>query len=208
MPHSSLAEIMPSDVRIAPRRFSVDEYYRMAEVGILSSKDRVELLQGEVVEMSPIGVRHAACVDFLAACFMVRLGDRAHVRVQGPVRLDGLSEPEPDVAVLKRRPDGYTTAHPRPEDVLLIVEVAQASVEKDRSVKLPLYASAGIPEVWIVNLIDGAVEVFRDPDKSGYTMSEVAVRGHEIAPAAFPDVRLVVGDPDSAHLLHHAPVAG
>lgn len=137
---------------ITRRRFTVDEYHRMAEAGILGEDDRVELLDGEIVEMTPIGPRHAGGVNRLTRLFTTRLGARAIVTVQNPVVLGVRWEPQPDLAILRPRPDFYSTAHARPEDILLIVEVAETSGEADRRVKVPGYAAAGVPETWRVDL--------------------------------------------------------
>lgn len=134
-------------VQLLRRSFTVEEYHRMAEAGILREDDRVELLEGEIVEMTPIGSRHAACVDRLNQLGVRGVGPRAIVRVQSPVRLGERSEPQPDLTLLRARPDFYAHAHPGPADVLLIIEVAEASADADRTVKMPLYARAAIPEV-------------------------------------------------------------
>lgn len=178
--------------QVQTRPFTVDEYYRMAEAGILHEDDRVELIRGAIVEMSPIGSRHAARVDRLSTEFHTRLISRAIVRVQGPVRLSPNSEPEPDILLLRPRSDFYAAAHPGPADVLLLVEVADTSLEYDRGEKLALYAEAGIPEVWIVDLAHEVVEVFRQPDAGSYRRQDVFGRGASLAPEAFPDAVISV----------------
>ncbi len=165
---------------VTKRRFTVGEYHRLAEAGILSEDDRVELLEGEIFEMSPISSRHASCVDRLVQLFSERLGRRAIVRVQNPVRLSEYSEPQPDLTLLKPRADFYRAAHPQPDDVLLLVEVSETSGEFDRRVKLPLYATAGIPEVWIVDLSCEQIEVYRDPKPEGYQQSQIVGRGQTL----------------------------
>lgn len=130
-------------VQVQRRLFTVSEYYRMAEAGILGEDDRVELLEGEIVQMAPIGSNHRGTVDFLANSLVSRLGARAIVRTQNPIRLDDFSEPQPDVALLHPRADFYRRSHPTPADVLLLVEVADSSVAFDRQVKLPLYCPSG-----------------------------------------------------------------
>lgn len=179
-------------IPLPKRRFTVAEYYRMAEAGILSPEDRVELIEGEVVEKTPIGSRHAGRVNYLADELGRALGLRALVTAQNPVRLGDISEPEPDIAVLRRRPDYYDSRHPTPQDVLLIIEVAETSAESDRAVKGPLYARAGIPEFWLVDLTAGAVEIYRTPGLSGWQEHRTAHGGERIAPVAFPDVELEV----------------
>ena len=172
------------------RPFTVTDYYRMAETGVLDPSERVELIEGEVIRMNPIGPTHANCVDRLNRDLVTALGDRATVRIQNPVRLSELSEPEPDVAVI--RPDRDLSRHPGPTDVLLIVEVADSSIGFDRRVKLPLYASAGIPEVWIVDLATRAVEIHSQSGSTGYAVSERHQTGSTLQVPGFPDVGLSV----------------
>ena len=181
-------------VELARRRFTVDEYYRMAEVGILSHQERVELVDGEIVEMSPIGSWHAACVAILNRLFSRLLGDRAVLWVQNPVRLGPRSEPEPDVCLLRPPLDSYRKAHPVPEDVLLLIEVADTTLQYDRSVKVPMYARAGIREVWIIDLAGDAVLIYRTPSPEGYLREGRVGRGGSFAPEAFPDATLAVDD--------------
>lgn len=168
-------------VQIARRHFNVTEYYRMAETGILSESDRVELIDGEVVEMSPIGSRHAACVDRLNQVFCLLLGKHLIVRVQNPVRLDEYSEPQPDLCLLQPRADFYAQAHPTPADVLLVVDVADSSAGFDREVKLPLYAQASVPEVWLVNLPAETVEIYAQPSAGKYQKSREFKHGEIIS---------------------------
>ena len=181
-------------VQLLRRRFTVDEYHRMGQVGILGDDDRVELLEGEIVEMAPIGSRHQATVDRLTELFSSRVAAMAAVRVQGPIRLGGDSEPEPDLTLLRRRVDFYATAHPGPEDVLLLVEVSDSSIEYDREVKLPLYARHGIIEVWLVGLEAGVVEVYRSPAAQGYQEVSQLSRGQTLEAAAFPGLEVRVGE--------------
>jgi Uma2 family endonuclease len=181
-------------VLLARRRFTVDEYYRMAEAGILTEDDRVELIEGEIVEMPPIGRRHAACVDGIAELFFRNFVDVARTRNQNPVRLSEYNEPEPDVALLRRRPDFYSSGHPTPEDVLLLVEVADTSLVMDRRVKMPLYARSGIPETWLVDLDAEAIFVHRDPSPDGYRTVQAVRPGETLAPLAFPDRPLAAAD--------------
>jgi Uma2 family endonuclease len=178
----------------ARRLFTTDEYHRMAETGILSEDDRVELLDGEIVRMSPIGSRHAACVDRLAELFTRRLPSRAIVRIQSPILLGRRSEPQPDLALLKRRADYYAERHPQSADVLLVIEVVDSSREVDRGRKLPLYARSGIPEVWVIDLKRDEVEVYRRPALRGYQDHERVRRGQRVAPMAFPRTAFSVGD--------------
>ncbi len=183
---------MSTDLR--RRRFTVDDYYRMAEAGVLGEDDRVELIEGEIVEMSPSGSRHAGCVNWLAHHFIRALQDRAVVAVQNPIRVSDISEPQPDLVLARPRQDSYRSAHPRPEDVLLVIEAGDSSLPVDRTVKAPLYAVAAISEFWIVDLEDGALEVFRDPSPSGYRSVQRFARGDTVHPLAFPDLQIAVED--------------
>jgi len=174
------------------RLFTVEEYYRMVEAGVFSEDDRVELLEGEIYEMAAIGSRHAAVVDRLNQIFSPAGGKQYIVRVQSPVRLSRLSEPQPDLAILRHRPDFYAGAHPTSADVLLIVEVADTTAETDRSVKVPLCARSGIPEVWLIDLAGERVEVYRSPSPHGY-LTQTRVAGDQmVSPLALPDVVIPV----------------
>ena len=179
-------------VQVLRHRFTVEDYHRMGEAGILSADHRVELIDGEIVVMTPIGSPHAGEVNRLNRLFVVRLGDRAVVTVQNPVVFPPDSEPQPDLAILRPRPDFYGRLHPRPEDVLLIIEVGDTSLGYDRTVKAPLYARAGIPELWIIDLEGECVEVYRQPAAGAYQQVQRFPRGQSVAPQAFPDLRLAV----------------
>lgn len=169
-------------VEAAHWRFTVDEYHKMAEAGILCEDDPVELIDGEIVQMSPIGSRHVASVSLVneAAFAQIRRGS-AVVISQSPVRLDEHSEPEPDLAVLRFRADHYAGALPKPEDVLLVLEVADSSLTYDRRTKLPLYAGAGIPEAWLLDLEGETLERHTNPAGGRYGTVARAVRGQELA---------------------------
>jgi Uma2 family endonuclease len=180
--------------QLARRAFSRAEYHRMAQVGILPPDDRVELIEGEVVEMSPIGSRHAACVARINAMFSRKLAKRAIVWVQNPLALGMRTEVQPDVALLRRRDDFFATQHPGPKDVLLVVEVSETSVAPDRSIKVPLYASRGVREVWLVDLKAASIEVFRQPALRQYRHCSRVGRGERLAPSAFPRSALSVSE--------------
>lgn len=151
-----------------PRLVTVDEYYDMDRTGLLEPDARVELIEGEVVHMPPIGSRHGSATELLDHLLDRALTDRALVRSQLPVRLDNLSEPVPDVAILKFRADRYKASHPTAADVLLIVEVSRSTLRYDTNVKLPLYARHGIPEVWIVDLKNSQLRTYRSPSEGRY----------------------------------------
>jgi hypothetical protein len=179
-------------MKVLRRRFTVDDYYRMAQAGILSEDDRVELIEGEIIQMTGIGSRHANTVTQLTMLFATRLAGRAVVSVQNPVRLSFYTEPQPDVVLL--RPRSYADAHPRPEDVFLLVEVSDTTLPYDRDVKLPLYARAGVREVWIVDLEAEAIHIYRAPAEHGFTVTEHRSGDQPSCPEAFPDVGLNVGE--------------
>jgi Uma2 family endonuclease len=172
------------------RRFTVDEYDRMVEAGVLHEDDRVELIDGEIVEMTPIGPRHAACVDRLNFHLSRQAGDRAILRVQGPVVLGRWAQPEPDLAVLRPPIERYAHAHPQAADILLLIEVAETSLEYDCSVKLLLYARLGAPEVWVVNLPEDRIEVYQGPRGEGYATRRLVARGATLSPLRLPAVSL------------------
>jgi Uma2 family endonuclease len=174
-------------VETTKKLFTVDDYYRMAEAGILMPEDRVELIDGEIIEMSPIGARHLGCVNRATRLFTAALGNRAVVSVQNPLRLNKYNEPEPDIVLLKPRADDYASKTPAAEDAILVVEVAETTLRYDRDVKMPLYAAAGVPEVWIENLIDDLLLVYRNPAGRAYTTSLQLRRGATAAPVALPD---------------------
>ena len=175
---------------VTRRPTSVAEYYRMAEVGILSDRDRVELIEGDIVAMAPIGSYHHGTVNQLTHSLVRAVGERAIVSVQGPVHLDDFSEPEPDFALLKPRPDFYRDAHAQPEDVLLLIEVADTSLTYDRTVKRLLYARHAIPEFWIVDLTAAEVEICRDPRTDGYASVRRVGRADALEPVLLPGVRI------------------
>jgi len=182
-------------VDLKRRRFTIDEYHRMGEFGILTKDDRVELLDGEIIEMAPIGLRHASICDRLTRLFTSRLGDRVIVRVGGPIVLPKQdSEPQPDLTLLHPRSDFYSHAHPEPADVLLAVEVMDTTAYRDRRVKLPLYGRASITEVWLVDAEQELVEVHRHPPAGQHAALAVKRRGERVTIAAFPDVPFAIDE--------------
>ncbi len=183
------SEVQPEPT---PRRFSVDEYYAMAEAGILARDERVELIDGEIITMSPIGNPHGAGVDRATDLIVPLVTGRAIVRVQAHVRLADNCQPEPDLMLLVRRGDFYSTEAPGPSDVLLLIEVADSSLSYDRNRKLPLYARHGIPEVWIENIPGRVVEAYSNPVNGEYTQARTYRPGEIITPQAFPDLELPV----------------
>jgi Uma2 family endonuclease len=178
----------------AKHRFSVTEYYRMAETGVLRPDARVELLDGEIMDMSPIGPFHGGVVNRLTRLFTLHSKGRWLLSPQNPLRLNDRSEPEPDVMLLRPSPDDYTNRHPQAEDVFLLVEVSDSSLAIDVEKKLPLYGRAGVAEVWIVNLEEGAIEIYREPHFNGYGARTILRPGDQARPLAFPEVVVDVAE--------------
>ena len=166
----------------------------MIASGVFPPDDRSELVRGEIVEMAPIGLRHAACVARLTKLLTHKTGDAAIVWVQNPVRLVGNSLPQPDLALLRPRSDFYETARPMPSDILLVVEVSDSTLQYDTQVKVPLYSEAGIPEVWIANLQENVVEVYSSPASGVYGMVRRAARGQSIRLSAGLSATVEVDD--------------
>ena len=182
---------MAVEVAAARRLFTREEYHRMGEVGILTHSDRVELIRGEIIKMSPQGLRHRAFIDNLTRLLATRLGDRAIVSIQMPIVLAEDTEPEPDVQILRRRPVPYKQREVRAEDAFLLIEVAESSLAYDRSTKLRLYAAAGIPEYWVVDCAAESIEVHRTPHADGYReVVRVVEPTATVGLQAFPDVVL------------------
>ena len=185
---------MATQIEVTKKLFTVDEYHRMGEAGIFGPEERVELIEGEILQMSPIGIRHAACVNRANKLLITRLQDRAIVSIQNPVTLDKYSEPQPDILILKPRDDFYVTTGHRPSDVLLMIEVSDSTLRYDTRRKVPLYAATGIPEVWVEDLKNDVILVYRE--LSGKTFQTTFERrsGETIASLAFPDVPFAVND--------------
>jgi Uma2 family endonuclease len=175
-------------------RFSIDDYYRMAETGVLRPGKRMELLDGKIIDMSPIGPFHGGLVNRLSRLFNQLAHGRWLVSAQNPLRVDDHSEPEPDVMLLKPAADDYTNRHPQPKDVFLLIEVADSTLDYDREEKLPAYGRAGIAEVWIVNLQDATIEVYREPHFTGFGNKTVLRAGDQAKPLAFPDATVDVAE--------------
>ena len=175
-------------------RFSIDDLERMVRSGILLEDARVELIEGELYDMNPIGWAHQAVVDRMTAFFVRSLDDRAIVRTQGPIRLSERTLPQPDLALLRPRPDYYRHTGPTPADVLLLVEVSDTTLAYDRDVKLPLYARADIPEVWLIDLPGQRVLVFRSPTPPDYRELREHRPPDQLSALAFPDLILPVAE--------------
>lgn len=173
---------------IAPskRRFTADDYHRMVKAGILSEDDRVELIDGEVVAMTPIGSRHNACVNRANRAMVTAAGESAIVQVQGSVRLDLFHEPQPDIVLLRPRTDFYASQLPGPTDLLLVVEIADSSIEYDRDVKMRIYARQGIREYWLADLTENLLSCYSEPRDDAYRSMQQYGRGRSVAPESLP----------------------
>jgi len=176
------------------RRFTVPEFARLVEVGLFRADERLELVQGEVVEMSPIGERHAACVDLLTRSVSRRAGDLAIVRVQGPLAVPDDSELYPDITLLKPRDDFYRSRKPTGADVLLVVEVSDTTLVYDRDVKAPIYGRGGVPEFWLVDLGGRRIDVFSQPTPEGYRLRRTLLPGETLVLDSIPGLSLPVSD--------------
>ncbi|RIL04484.1 MAG: hypothetical protein DCC71_13925 [Proteobacteria bacterium] len=188
----------------APTRITVDDYFRLVETGVIAEQERVELLEGVIVSMAPCGPQHAAVVDLFAQALVNAIGDRAAVRTEKPLMAGPASAPEPDVAVVPGTLRDYLHRHPT--QALLVVEVADWSLAQDRLAKSRIYAAAGVPEYWVVNLRDGVVEVMRDPDPASAAYRDVrrCARGERLALASLAGVEIdlaaLVPEPDATPL--------
>jgi Uma2 family endonuclease len=181
-------------VEVLKRRFTVDDYHRMGQTGILRPDDRVELIDGEVVAMSPIGPRHSACIDRANRALVMLLMDRAIVRVQSSVRLNRYNEPEPDLVLLRPQADFYADRIPGPADILLIIEVAESSLDYDREVKGALYAGAGVLEYWLADLNARRLACYSEPVDGAYRTLRHRGTGESTAPALLPTCPIAVSD--------------
>lgn len=173
---------------IRKHRLSVHDYHRMGDAGILAMDARVELIEGEIVDMTPIGSKHASIVTRMTEMFYRKMQTRAIVSVQSPITLAGNSEPEPDIILLRPRKDYYSDAHPHADDVLLIVEVADTTLRYDLEIKVPLYARCGIPEVWIVDIRSMQINMFSSPDDGVYQCEDLPAELQSVRPRELPDM--------------------
>ena len=179
---------------VTRKRFTADEYQRMGQVGILTEDDRVELIDGEIVAMTPIGTRHNASVARANRALVRTAGDDAIVLPEGSVRLDLFSEPQPDLVLLRPRADFYASQHAGPGDMLVVIEIADPSIRYDQDVKAPLYAGVGVPEYWLVDLDANVVWRYSLPDQDTYRSVEQFHRGQSIAPQLLPTCLIAVDD--------------
>jgi Uma2 family endonuclease len=184
------------NVQPQPRRlrFSVDEYYQMIELGILKDYEKAEIIEGELIQKMPIGEKHSAIVEKLSETLRDKLGKSVSLRNQQPIKFSDYNEPQPDLAVLQRRDDFYFYEKPVPKDVLILIEVSDATLKYDRDTKLALYAEAKIPEVWIVNLPNNIIEVHQKPSNGIYQLAKIFKRGESVKSEILPDLNLEVDE--------------
>jgi hypothetical protein len=178
---------------VGRKLFTVEEFEQMVQAGVLKEDDRLELIEGVLVSMSPIGSTHAGMVNRLTRMLSAQVGTKAIVAVQNPIRLPH-SEPQPDLALLRARRDDYAQSHPEAGDVLLIIEVVDTSVDYDRTMKVPLYGRSGIPEVWLIDLLEGVVEVYHTPAPVGYRAKQTYAAGDSLTPEGLPGLTLSVAE--------------
>lgn len=178
----------------ARKLFTTTEYHRLRETGFFKEDDRVELLDGEIIAMSPIGPKHAGCVNKLNRLLNRKAARFAIVSAQNPIWLNQYSEPQPDIALLKLRDDAYTESHPTPADTLIAIEVSDSTLEVDRQVKLPKYAQAGVPEFWLVDLVNNRIEVHALPNEGVYQEVRIVLRHQKVISRVLPQLNLKAKD--------------
>ncbi len=172
------------------RPLTTDEYHQMIETGIIHEGEHIELISGQVLNMAAKGTRHTLCARTLFKQLLNLIGDRSDVQSQDPITLPNNSEPDPDVIVARLRSDNYANSHPAPVDIILLIEVADSSLDFDRNTKAPLYAAAGISEYWIVNLIDNRLEIYSQPEGSIYTNAQIVLPPRSVNLPHFPEITL------------------
>ena len=176
------------ETEVTKKLFTVDEYCRMAEAGIFGPESRLELIEGEIIEMSPVGIRHISCVNRATELFASRLAGKMMLSVQNPVILSRYTMPQPDIVLARPREDFYSSKYIAPKDTFLAVEISDSTLRYDRNRKMPLYAKAGVPELWIENLQSDVILVYRDPGPTTYSTSLTLQRGESLTLAAFPEI--------------------
>ncbi len=176
------------------KKFTLADFEQMVETGIIKDEDRVELIEGEIIDMGKIGSKHAAYTDRLNDLLRDKLGKKILIRVQNPVKLNVYSQPQPDIALVKRREDYYEKEHPQPKDIFLLIEVSDSTLETDREIKIPLYAKHGILETWIINCNNQSLEVYRHPTPNNYQQKLTLFSGEKISCLSFPDEEFTVNE--------------
>jgi len=179
-------------VQLITRKFNTSQYHQMNQSNILTEDDRVELINGEIIEMSPIGTKHTSCINRCNSILPNLLGQKVIISIQNPITLNNLSEPQPDIALLKPRADFYENSHPQPQDIFLLIEVVDSSIDYDRDIKIPLYANSNIYEVWLIDINAQLITVYRYPQNDNYQEITTYHRGEKISILSFPDISLQV----------------
>jgi hypothetical protein len=187
-----MAQAATAAVPVRQYRFTADEFEQMGRAGILHEDQRLELIDGFILEMSPIGSKHVVAMACLNEILVLQWAGRLTVSVQSPIRLGPRNEPLPALAVLRHRPRHYANALPTPPDVLLVIEISDTSIEYDRDTKIPLYAKAGIPEAWLVDLQAETITVYREPAPEGYRQAQQYGRGEKVKSASVPGLEVEV----------------
>jgi Uma2 family endonuclease len=172
------------------RPLTTEDYHRMISTGIIHEDDRVELIAGQIFNMAAKGTRHTVTTSKLMTEILLLVQKRAIVRCQDPIAVSDRSEPEPDIVIAKLRADEYLDSHPTPEDIILVIEVADSSLSFDRDVKLPLYAATGINEYWLINLVDDRLEIYRQPEGNIYTNNLILTPPRSISIPTFPELTI------------------
>lgn len=180
-------------MQLLTRKFTVSDYHKMGEFGILTPQDYVELIEGQIIAMSPISLRHAAMVKRLNILLTYQLYNQAIIGVQDPIELDDFSEPQPDISVLAIRPDFYELEIPKPKDILALIEISDTTIEYDKEIKVPLYAANNIPEVWLFNLNNKSLEVYRNPQNNTYQIQKVLPKNQTVSLLSFPQLIINLG---------------
>jgi Uma2 family endonuclease len=180
---------------IQVKRFTLEEYHKLTEIGFLKEDDHIQLINGELIEMAAKGTAHETCLRNLLRELPKLIGDRATLQSQAPISIPPKSEPEPDFAIIKNRDDNYFSSHPQGTDILLVIEVADSSIDYDQKVKIPLYAKAGISDYWIFNLLDNCLECYSEPYQNkqgefGYSSKRIVLPNQVISLPCFPDLQL------------------
>jgi Uma2 family endonuclease len=184
------AKLLTLDPPVKAHKLSFADYQRMAEAGILTEDSRVELIEGVIVDMSPIGSHHAGLVGQIVR-LLAGEPTSAMLWIQSPIRLGNYTEPEPDIVLLKPRNDFYKKSLPQPEDILLLIEVADSSVDYDRKIKIPLYAEHGVPEVWLIDLNLNQIEIYLEPSKDGFRKLLKPAPETALSPTLIPEITLI-----------------
>jgi Uma2 family endonuclease len=192
LPDSISTEIESPSTNLNLKYWTVEDYYRMSDLGILDPSERTELIAGQIILMTAKGTPHVIVLQLLATNLQAQLGTTALIRTQDPIRLDNFSEPEPDLAIVKGTIFDYAEHHPVPEDVYLVIEVADSTLKKDCEVKDKIYARSSIAEYWVVDIKNRQIHIFRDPTPTGYSSQLILTESHSVSPLTFPEIVLSI----------------